>query len=133
MSGEKLLHKAAEPFCKLNRFLKTCTPSAKCSMILMGLGQIRNRQIGKGILLILAELAFIVYYALIGVTDLIGLFTLGTKAGDPILGITGDNSVTMLIRGVLTIEGVLEDCSPTTSLMEELLSGNGCLYLMRFV
>ena len=45
-------------------------------MLLMGLGQIRNRQIGKGILLILAELAFIVYFALIGVTDFIGLFTL---------------------------------------------------------
>lgn len=28
------------------------------------------------------------------------------------------NSVTMLVRGVLTIEGVLEDCSPQTSLME---------------
>lgn len=27
------------------------------------------------------------------------------------------NSITMLIRGVLTIEGVLEDCSPETSLM----------------
>ena len=31
------------------------------------------------------------------------------------------NSITMLIRGVLTIEGVLEDCSPTTSLMEILV------------
>ena len=72
-------------------------------MLLMGLGQIRNRQIGKGILLILAELAFIVYFALIGVTDFIGLFTLGTKAGDPILGITGDNSITMLIRGVISV------------------------------
>ncbi len=28
------------------------------------------------------------------------------------------NSVTMLIRGVLTFEGVLEDCSPDTSLMD---------------
>ena len=28
------------------------------------------------------------------------------------------NSITMLVRGVLTIEGVLEDCSPNTSLME---------------
>ena len=28
------------------------------------------------------------------------------------------NTVTMLVRGVLTIEGVLEDCSPQTSLME---------------
>ena len=72
-------------------------------MFLMGLGQIRNKQEGKGILLILAEIAFFVYYALIGVTDFIGLFTLGTKAGDPILGITGDNSITMLIRGVISV------------------------------
>lgn len=28
------------------------------------------------------------------------------------------NSITMLIRGIMTIEGVLEDCSPNTSLME---------------
>jgi ubiquinone biosynthesis protein len=28
------------------------------------------------------------------------------------------NSITMLVRGVMTIEGVLDDCSPTTSLME---------------
>lgn len=103
MSGAKLSHKVAEPFRKLDRFLKTCTPSAKCSMFLMGLGQIRNKQVGKGTLLILAEIAFFVYYALIGVTDFIGLFTLGTKAGDPILGITGDNSITMLIRGVISV------------------------------
>ncbi len=103
MSEKKLSHSAAEPFRKLNLFLRTCTPSAKCSMLLMGLGQIRNKQVGKGILLILAELAFIVYYVLIGVTDFIGLFTLGTRAGDPILGIAGDNSITMLIRGVIAV------------------------------
>ena len=28
------------------------------------------------------------------------------------------NSITMLVRGILTIEGVLEDCSPSTSMME---------------
>ena len=103
MSEKKLSHSAAEPFRKLNLFLRTCTPPAKCSMLLMGLGQIRNKQVGKGILLILAELAFIVYYVLIGVTDFIGLFTLGTRAGDPILGIAGDNSITMLIRGVIAV------------------------------
>ncbi len=103
MSGTNILHKCGAPFRKLEHFLKTCTPSAKCSMLLMGLGQIRNKQVGKGILLILAEIAFIAYFALIGVTDFIGLFTLGTKAGDPILGIAGDNSITMLIRGVLAV------------------------------
>ena len=33
-------------------------------------------------------------------------------------GIALPTSITMLVRGVLTIEGVLEECSPTTSLME---------------
>ena len=103
MSGTNILHKCGTPFRKLDHFLKNCTASAKCSMLLMGLGQIRNKQVGKGILLILAEIAFIAYFALIGVTDVIGLFTLGTKAGDPILGIAGDNSITMLIRGVLAV------------------------------
>lgn len=104
MRGEKLEQKEANtPVRKLNGFLKNCSPAAKQSMIFMGWGQIRNKQVGKGILLILAELAFIVYFALIGVTDFIGLFTLGTTAGDPILGIAGDNSITMLIRGVISV------------------------------
>ena len=38
-----------------------------------------------------------------GVGDLIGLFTLGTMQGDPVMGIEGDNSITMLIRGVASV------------------------------
>lgn len=103
MSIASLRKKAATPFIKLKEFLKTCEPAAKLSMIFMGAGQIRNKQLGKGLLLILAEVVLIVYFALMGVGDLIGLFTLGTMQGDPVMGIEGDNSITMLIRGVASV------------------------------
>ena len=38
MSGTNILHKCGTPFRKLDHFLKNCTASAKCSMLLMGLG-----------------------------------------------------------------------------------------------
>ena len=103
MSTETLPDKLSSPFVKLNHFLKTCEHSAKLSMIFMGAGQIKNKQYGKGILLILAEIVLILYFALMGVEDFIGLFTLGTIQGDPVMGIEGDNSITMLIRGVASI------------------------------
>lgn len=103
MSGSTVINKIKSPFQRLDRFLKTCTPAAKYSMLFMGAGQIKNRQIGKGILLILAEILFIVYFVFMGITDFIGLFTLGTVEGNPIMGIEGDNSITMLIRGVASL------------------------------
>lgn len=103
MRQDKMLRAAGEPFRKLGRFFKTCGTSAKCSAVLMGLGQIRNGQVGKGVVLMLAEIAFLAYFVLVGAKDLIGLFTLGLTEGDPILGIAGDNSITMLIRGVLSV------------------------------
>lgn len=81
MSIASLRKKAATPFIKLKEFLKTCEPAAKLSMIFMGAGQIRNKQLGKGLLLILAEVVLIVYFALMGVGDLIGLFTPRHDAG----------------------------------------------------
>ncbi len=103
MGAESRSQRAGGLWKSVQRFFKTCTLSAKYSMLWMGLGQFRNGQIGKGVLLLLTEIGFIVYFASVGVRDLIGLFTLGTRAGDPILGIAGDNSITMLIRGVLSV------------------------------
>ena len=69
----------------------------------MGLGQIFCRQYVKGALLMLLEAGFIVFLALAGVENLIGLITLGTVEGVPIMGIEGDNSVEMLAWGITTI------------------------------
>ncbi len=76
---------------------------AKLSCAFMGLGQMFCRQYVKGALLMLAEIGFILFLAFKGVGDLIGLVTLGTVEGVPIMGIEGDNSVEMLAWGITTI------------------------------
>lgn len=45
-------------------------------------------------------MAFVAYFAVRGVGDIIGFFTLGTQKADAWLGIEGDNSVIMLLWGI---------------------------------
>lgn len=75
----------------------------KLSCIFMGLGQIFCRQYIKGVLLMILEGLFIFFLAVAGVSNIIGLFTLGTVEGVPMMGIEGDNSVAMLTWGIVTI------------------------------
>ncbi|MBD5515197.1 MAG: sugar ABC transporter permease [Lachnospiraceae bacterium] len=87
--------------------LQTAGKNVKLSMCVMGLGQILYGQIGKG-LCYLAVLAMAVgYFVRRGVRDLIGLFTLGTQEADTWLGVEGDNSVVMLLMGILSVIAVL--------------------------
>lgn len=76
-------------------------PRVKASMILMGLGQILQKQIMKGLIYLSIFGGFIFYLWKTGVKDIIGFFTLGTVRGDAWLGIEGDNSIIMLLRGIL--------------------------------
>ena len=71
------------------------------SMLVMGLGQLLYRQWGKGLLFLGVQLGYLTYLVTIGARDLFGFFTLGTVATNPWYGIEGDNSVIMLIMGVL--------------------------------
>ena len=75
----------------------------KLSCVFMGLGQLFCRQYIKGALLMLLEAGFIAFLALAGVDNLVGLVTLGTVEGVPIMGIEGDNSVEMLAWGITTV------------------------------
>lgn len=75
----------------------------KLSCIFMGVGQLFCKQFTKGILLILLEIAFILFLVFSGVSNIIGIFTLGTNEGVPIMGIQGDNSVKMLAWGITTL------------------------------
>lgn len=71
------------------------------SMIVMGTGQILYKQFIKG-LLYLSVFAGVVFYMIkIGAKDIVGFFTLGTVKADPWLGTEGDDSVIMLLRGIL--------------------------------
>lgn len=73
------------------------------SMMVMGLGQLLYKQWVKGFMFLFIQIASIVYFVLTGASDLFGFFTLGTKESNAWRGIEGDNSVVMLIMGILAI------------------------------
>lgn len=77
------------------------SPAVKASMVIMGLGQLMQRQWMKGCLYLAVFVGFIVYMVQVGASDMVGFFTLGTTKGDAWLGIEGDNSILMLLRGIL--------------------------------
>ena len=70
------------------------------SALCMGVGQLMYKQWVKGILFLLMQIGFVVFFALYGGKALAGFFTLGTVQTNPWYGIEGDNSVTMLIMGI---------------------------------
>ena len=74
----------------------------KASMLIMGTGQLLQKQWIKGILYLACFVSYIFYLVITGVEDFIGFFTLGTVRGDAWLGIEGDDSVMMLLRGLLS-------------------------------
>ncbi len=85
----------------IRTFLHTANSKVTASMLVMGLGQLLYRQWGKGILFLSVQVGYLYYLMTIGARDLFGFFTLGSVASNPWYGIEGDNSVIMLIMGVL--------------------------------
>ncbi|MBR4444912.1 MAG: sugar ABC transporter permease [Solobacterium sp.] len=83
----------------------------KLSMILMGAGLFSHKQKAKGILVFLLEIAFIVFMAGIGISQLAALPGLGEseqgKIWNEAKGIyeytKGDNSLTILLFGIVTL------------------------------
>lgn len=73
----------------------------KASMCIMGTGQIMYRQWVKGLLYFLSFVAMVFYMIFYGIRDIGGFFTLGTTKADPWLGTQGDDSVLMMLRGLL--------------------------------
>lgn len=74
-----------------------------CSMCIMGTGQLLYRQWVSGILYLSAFAGMIAYMVMYGITDIRGFITLGTTEANPWLGIKGDDSIIMMLRGLLTI------------------------------
>lgn len=73
----------------------------KASMLIMGAGQLLLKQWVKGFLYLSVLAAYLCYAVTGGIKDAIGFFTLGTTKADPWLGIEGDDSVMMLLKGLL--------------------------------
>ncbi len=74
---------------------------SKLSTVFMGSGQFLYGAYGKGVMFLLLEVMFLVYFIRRGFKDIAGFFTLGSVAADPWSGTAGDNSVTMLLMGIL--------------------------------
>lgn len=83
------------------RYVRRAPKSVKASMGLMGLGQLMQKQIVKGVLFLLMFAAYVVYMALAGGRAMYDFFSLGIIAPNPWLGIKGDNSVIMMLLGIL--------------------------------
>lgn len=83
----------------------------RLSFLVMGFGNLANKQIVKGILFLTAELAFILYMVQYGIHAIGALGTLGeTQQGwvyDEVLGIDvlldGDNSMLILLFGIAAV------------------------------
>lgn len=92
---------------KLIFYKKNAGKHVKASICLMGLGQLMYGQIGKGLLYLGILACGVLYLISRGFSDLAGLFTLGTKEKDAWFGIEGDNSVVMLLMGILFIAAII--------------------------
>lgn len=86
---------------KEKRNLLKAGVSVKASMLVMGTGQLIQKQWIKSIIYFSVLGAYICYLVTGGIEDAIGFFTLGTKKADPWLGTPGDDSVMMLLKGLL--------------------------------
>ena len=91
--------------------LKSGNALTKMSAVFFGLGNIANKQIIKGLIYLSLELAYIYYMISFGLESLKGLGTLGTKVQEEVFNETkqiyeyqmGDNSMLMLLYGIITI------------------------------
>lgn len=90
-------------FAGAKEILSKCNGKVKASMLLMGLGQLLYKQWTKGALFLMLQLGFIFYFISSGGKDLFGLVTLGQVKGDAWYGIEGDNSVVMMLMGILAV------------------------------
>ena len=88
------------PFHNLVDIIRNGNNRVFASALCMGAGQLLYKQWVKGILFLLMQIGFVVFFALYGGKALAGFFTLGTVQTNPWYGIEGDNSVTMLIMGI---------------------------------
>ena len=96
-------HYCTEKAKGAKEILKEGDGKVTASFFVMGLGQMLYRQYAKGALYLIIQILFVVYFVLTGAADLFGLFTLGSKESNEWYGVQGDNSVVMLIMGLLAL------------------------------
>lgn len=85
--------------------------TTKLSLVLLGYGNVKNKQIGRGAIFFTLEIAYIVYMIFFGIKSIADFITLGTvtqgQTYNELKGIyeytKGDNSMLCLLYGVITL------------------------------
>ena len=101
--GEDMTHPKVrkQHFKTVKEIVKRANGKVVCSACIMGLGQFLYRQWAKGILYLLIQIAAICFFVFVGAEAIAGFFTLGTIESNAWYGIEGDNSVIMMLMGIL--------------------------------
>ena len=97
-------------FTVMNAFMKGDI-FTRMSSIIWGLGNIARKQIVKGLLFLIMEITFVVFFFRYGISFISGLITLGTKKSGETFNETlqiyeyvqGDNSMLFLLYGIFTL------------------------------
>lgn len=98
---EAVRERKGNPFKRFVRFLRRSNGKVRCSMAIMGLGQLLYKQWVKGCVYLACLAGMICFLVFGGAEAMAGFFTLGTRTANPLIGKAGDNSVVMLVRGIL--------------------------------
>lgn len=93
--------KVKQSFHQIKELMFHSSLPVKASLCIMGVGQMIYRQWIKGLLYFLAFVSMVIYMVLYGFSAIAGFITLGTKEADPWLGTAGDDSILMMLRGLL--------------------------------
>lgn len=96
-------NRAANTFHSARELFSNANSKVTASMLIPGLGQLLYKRFARGILYFLSSALLIFYFIVRGAADIFGFFTLGDVEGNAWYGIEGDNSVVMLIMGILAI------------------------------
>ncbi len=107
---KKYVNEFPTPYTVTNA-VKTGGLFTKLSMVIMGAGNFAHRQIGKGLIFLLMEVAFFCFMAMSGIHNLSMLGTLGEAEQQEIWNeakgiyeyVAGDNSLLILLYGIATI------------------------------
>lgn len=87
----------------LKQLLQKANWKVCLSMLYPGIGQIIYKRYVKGFLYFVVSSLLISYFIIRGAGDIFGFFTLGSVEGNAWYGVEGDNSIVMLIMGILAI------------------------------
>lgn len=100
---DKIKKNSSTKYYNLKQLLKKANWKVCLSILYPGIGQIFYKRYVKGFIYFIVSSLLISYFIIRGAGDIFGFFTLGLIEGNAWYGVEGDNSIVILIMGILAI------------------------------